>query len=324
MYVIVSPFSKTFDDLGLIYKVPDFLVWDIKTWQIVEIPLKNSTEIALVLQLISSPLEKSAEENLIDYDISKIKEILTLFDQRVFLTSTQIKLIQWIAQHYFTPIHNAIRLYFPKNLLWKIEKIKLEFTNKQYSYSFNHNVKLSHSQTKAYREICDSQVQNILLYWITWSGKTEVYIKLIQDNILAGKQTLILIPEIILTNQILTRLQKVFWKDVISINSSITEATKTKHWIDIYTGNAKVIIWTRSSLFYPYNNLATIIIDEEHDNSYISDQAPRYNAIEAAEQLTKLNGNKLILASGTPSVVSMYRAIKYKDFKVVNLLEKFS
>jgi len=317
MYSIVSPFTKTFDDLGLIYKIPDFLVWDIKLWQIVEIPLRTWSELALVLDI--------QEFITVSYDVSKIKEISCIFDERVFLNQYQLDTIPWISQYYFTPIHNATRLFFPKNLLWKIEKVKLELeSKKQKQYSFDHNLDLSESQAKVYSEITDSTVQNILLYWITGSGKTEVYIKIIQDNILAGKQTLVMIPEIILTNQILTRLQKVFWKDVISINSSVTDATKTKHWVDIYTWNAKVIVWTRSSLFYPYNNLATIIIDEEHDNSYISDQAPRYNAIEVAQQITKLNWNKLILWSGTPSVATMYKSIKDDSFQVVNLLEKFS
>ncbi len=459
MYVIVSPFSKTFDDLGLIYEVPDFLVWDIKTGQIVEIPLKTWSELAITLEI--------KKEIQVDYNISKIKSISCIFDERIFLNTHQIQIILWITKYYFTPIHNAARLFFPKNLLWKIEKGKLkiaspqpspleereysirkwelkspwyvfnlaqelrkkqtpsekklwwflknkqflnlkfrrqhpiwkyiadfycenlkfiieldweihqhkkqkeydiarnellkeywfnilrisnnliiknesqyiyEYINKNienslsskgearwgFHYTFNHNIKLSQAQEKIYSDIKNSDIPKTLLYWITGSGKTEVYIKLIQDNILAGKQTLVLIPEIILTNQILNRLQKVFWEDVISINSSITEATKTKHWIDIYTWNAKVIIWTRSSLFYPYNNLATIIIDEEHDNSYISDQAPRYNAIEVAEKITELNWNNLILASGTPSVSAMYRASKSPDYQVLNLLEKFS
>ncbi len=316
MYAIVSPFSKTFDDLGLIYKIPDFLSWDIQTWQIVEIPLKTWSELALLLDI--------KKEIRVDYDLKKIKEISCVFDERVFLNTYQLQIISYISHYYFTPIHNASRLFFPKNLLGKIEKVKLDLeSKKQKKYEFNHNLELSDSQNKVYSEIKNTDTNNILLYWITWSGKTEVYIKLIQDNVLAGKQTLVMIPEIILTNQILTRLQKVFWDDVISINSSITDATKTKHWVDIYTWNVKVVVWTRSSLFYPYNNLATIIIDEEHDNSYISDQAPRYNAVEVAQKITELNKNKLILWSGTPSVTTMYKSIKNKDFKIVSLLEKF-
>jgi primosomal protein N' (replication factor Y) len=133
---------------------------------------------------------------------------------------------------------------------------------------------------------------------------------------------LFLIPEIILTNQLSNKIKNVFWKEVIIINSTITDATKTKYWINIYNVDSKIIIWTRSALFYPYNNLWLIIIDEEHDNSYISDSAPRYNAIEVAEKISELNWNKLVIASGTPSIKSMYKAIKW-DYEIVNLLKKY-
>jgi primosomal protein N' (replication factor Y) len=106
------------------------------------------------------------------------------------------------------------------------------------------------------------------------------------------------------------------------MNSSITEGNKTKAWISINSEETKIIIWTRSALFYPYNNLWLIIVDEEHDNSYKSDQAPRYNSIEIANKITELHWNKLLLASWTPSINSMYNAIK-GEYKLLKLLEKY-
>jgi primosomal protein N' (replication factor Y) len=105
------------------------------------------------------------------------------------------------------------------------------------------------------------------------------------------------------------------------LNSSISRAKKTDIWQNIYTWNIKVIVWTRSALFYPYKDLWLIIVDEEHDNSYISDSAPRYDAVEVATKLAWLLDIKLILASGTPAAKHMYKAIKEK-YEIVNLFEE--
>lgn len=323
MYIIVSPFSKTFDDLWLIYYVPDFLINDIKVWQIVEIPIKDIIEIWVVLKLL---------ENIYDYEIdeTKIKSLISIKNPNIFLSKFRIELVFWIANYYFTPIHNSLNLFFPKNLRDKILKDKLkqnldsDFSEKKwvYEYTFDNKILLSTEQNKVYNQIIESKKNKILFYWLTGSWKTEIYINLIKEYLDKWKQILFLIPEIILTNQLSKKINKVFWDKVIIINSTVTDANKTKYWLDINNSNAKIIIWTRSAIFYPYNNLWLIIIDEEHDNSYISDSAPRYNTIEVAEKITELNWNKLILASGTPSIKSMYRALK-GEYSLVNLLEKY-
>lgn len=316
MYIIVSPFSNTFDDTGLLYEVPAEMHDEITLWQMVEIPLRNNSQLAVVLSL-----QESID---VEYDISKVKQISCVFHSDIWLTQENAILITWMAQHYFTPIHNATRLFFPKHLISKLEKWKLELDILQpISYCNTWQNNFSTAQQKAYTQIQDSWAKKVLLYGITGSGKTQIYIQMIQDNLKNNKQTLILIPEIILTSQILIRLQEVFWDQVICLHSAVTPATKTKHWVNIYTWNAKIIIGTRSALFYPYRSLSTLIIDEEHDNSYISDQAPRYDSIEVAEKMAELQWIKLLLGSGTPSVNTMYRAIKWGEFEVVSLLEKF-
>jgi primosomal protein N' (replication factor Y) len=161
-----------------------------------------------------------------------------------------------------------------------------------------------------------------LLYGITWSGKTEIYIKRIQQQLENNKQSLLLIPEIILSNQLSTKIKQVFWDDVLIINSTVSAAKRTSYWMDIYTGKAKIIVWTRSALFYPYNNLWLIIVDEEHDNSYVSDQAPRFHSLDIVNKISDILRIPLLLASGTPSVTTMYKSIKW-EYKQVTLLEKY-
>ena len=320
MYIIVSPFSKTFDEIWLIYFVPDFLVWELEIWCIVEIPLKDLIEIWVVLKIINN--------NDLELNIEKIKSIISIKNENIFIKEYQIKLIPWISEYYFTPIHNSVNLFFPKNLREKILKDKIplipfiKWETNRYEYLFNFNITLTDKQNDAYNKI-KTNINKILLNWITWSWKTEIYIKLIKDTIDLNKQALLLIPEIILTNQISSKLKKVFGNDIIIINSTISNATKTKYWSCIYNSDAKIIIGTRSALFYPYNNLWLIIIDEEHDNSYISSSAPRYNGIEIANKISDLTWAKLILASWTPSIKNMYKALK-GDYEIVSLLEKFN
>jgi len=345
MYCLVSTFNKTFDELGLIYFIPSFLEKEIKKWQIVEVPVWNKIEIALVLETWNLK-----ELNILDIEEEKIKSIISIKNSEIFLNKNQIELIRFISKNYFCHIHQAVSLFFPKNLKEKIVKGKIELktpldtmsggiknstcintTEKKkekikkeikLEYSFIFDKKLSEKQNSIFEKINNSDNKKFLLHWVTGSWKTEIYIKLIKEQLDQGKQSLLLIPEIILNNQLETRLQKVFWKDIITINSTITEASKTKAWKLIYSNEAKIIIWTRSSLFYPHNNLWLIIIDEEHDNSYISDKNPRYNTIEIANKITVLNWNKLLLASWTPSINSMYEAVKNK-YKLISLLEKF-
>lgn len=314
MYCLICPFSKTFDEVWITYSVPDFLSSELEIWQIVEITLRNKSEFWIVLN-ITNKLN-------IDFDPSKIIEIIEIKDNNIFLSHYRVELSKWIAKYYFTAIHNSLNLFLPKNLKEKIIKGKLKIEEKEFNYDFNHNIKLSVEQEKAYSNIKKSKNNKILFYWLTWSWKTEVYIKLIKNNLDINKQTLFLIPEIILTNQLSDKIKKIFWKEVLIINSTVTDATKTKYWLDINSNNAKIIIWTRSALFYPYNNLWLIIIDEEHDNSYISDSSPRYKTIEVAEKITELNWNKLLMGSWTPSTNSMYKAIK-KEYELVNLLKVY-
>ena len=314
MYILVSPFSKTFDEIWLIYFVPDFLVWKLKIWNIIEIPIKNIIEIWVVLKKINL-------ENLW-IDKEKIKSIISIKNNNIFLKNYQTKLLPWISEYYFTPIHNSTNLFFPRNLKEKIIKNKIDLTkNQNYEYNFDFDIQLTDKQEKIYKNILKSN-NKILFHWVTWSWKTEIYIKLIKKYIDLEKQILLLIPEIVLSNQILSKLQKVFWNDIITINSTVTNATKTKYWIDINNSKAKIIIWTRSALFYPYDNLWLIIVDEEHDNSYISSSSPRYNSLEIVNKISDFTWAKLILASWTPSIKTMYQALKW-NYKIISLLEKY-
>lgn len=315
MYCLVSPFSHTFDTIWLIYFVPDFLSCSLEVWKIVEIPYKENIVLAVVLEINS---------NIWDTPEEKIKSLISIKNENIFLSNYQIEILRFVSQYYFTPISNAANLYFPKNLLEKISKNTfVDFSTKNtYDYKNNHEIILSEKQSEVFQKINSWEDQKYLLYWITWSGKTQIYIELIKKQLQNNKQSLLLIPEIILSNQISQSIKNVFWDDVLIINSTVSAAKKTQYFCDIHTNKAKIIIGTRSALFYPYNNLWIIIVDEEHDNSYISDQAPRYHALDIVNKISDVNNIKLVLASWTPSVKTMYDAMKNK-YTLVTLLEKY-
>lgn len=311
MFVIVVPFNQSFDDVGFTYKVPHFL--DCRVWQVVSVPFWSKSifwVIVTILDTINIPEEK-------------IKEILEIYDEKEFLTHLQTSLLMWISQFYFCLIHQSATLFFPKNLRGKIEKKKFSFKNHApLQYVFSSQKILNQKQKNIFENIISSEKKKFFLYGVTGSGKTEIYIHLMKYYIDQGKQVLLLVPEIILTNQIFERIQKVFGKDVLVLNSTVSDAKKTLYWELIHQNNAKIIVGTRSSLFYPYQDLGIIIIDEEHDNSYLSDTSPRYDAIEVANKISDISWCKLLLWSGTPKINHLYEAMKGK-YELLHLFEEY-
>lgn len=313
MYALIIPFwKKTFDSIGYTYIIPEKIKDKIRLWNVVEFFLKEELTYGIIYDFVSK----------IDFDKSKLKEIIDIKSDFVFIDWYRLELLKFITTHYFTPIHNASSLFLSTHLRNKIINDKFEIKKYSLEYKTDFDIKLSDNQDKAYRQIINSENKKNLIFWVTWSWKTQIYIKLILEQLKLWNQSLFLIPEIILTNQLATRIKSFFWKDVLVINSSVTEATKTKYFTQIISWEAKIILWTRSSLFYPYKDLWLIIIDEEHDNSYVSDQSPRYNSIEIANKITDLNWNILLLWSWTPSINSMYDSIN-KKYNLVNLFEKY-
>lgn len=157
----------------------------------------------------------------------------------------------------------------------------------------------THFETKA---IC-------LVHGVTSSGKTEVYIRLIAEQLAMGNQVLYLLPEIALTTQLIVRLQKHFGEKVLVYHSRFNENERVEVWNEILKNNPNVVIGARSSMFLPFGKLGLIIVDEEHDSSFKQqDPAPRYNARESAIWLAKLHGAKTLLGSATPSVESFHHA----------------
>ncbi|MEO6168038.1 MAG: primosomal protein N' [Chitinophagales bacterium] len=148
-----------------------------------------------------------------------------------------------------------------------------------------------------------------LLYGVTGSGKTNVYIRLMEEAIAAEKQVLYLLPEIALTTQIIERLRKQFGKKIGIYHSRFNQQERVEIWNKLLHGEYQIILGARSALFLPFENLGLVIVDEEHDSSYKqNDPAPRYNGRDAAIYLASLYGAKTLLGSATPSLESYHNA----------------
>lgn len=164
---------------------------------------------------------------------------------------------------------------------------------------------------------------HVLLHGITGSGKTEIYISLIQKAIENGTHVLLLLPEIALTTQIVSRLRKVFGNDMAVYHSRYSDNERVEVYKGVLANKYPLVVGVRSSIFLPFSNLGIIIIDEEHDSSYKQyDPAPRYNARDAALMLAKIQGAKVLLGSATPSTESYYHAVSGK-WGYIKLFERF-
>ncbi|WP_339793223.1 primosomal protein N' [uncultured Imperialibacter sp.] len=163
----------------------------------------------------------------------------------------------------------------------------------------------------------------VLLHGVTGSGKTEIYIRLLQQVLDEGAQALYLLPEIALTAQILRRLKKVFGDKIGIYHSKYSDNERVEVWNGVLSGRFPIVVGVRSSVFLPFNSLSLIIIDEEHESSYKQyDPAPRYHARDTAIMLGQIHHAKILLGSATPSVESYYNAV-YEKYGLVTLETRF-
>ncbi len=170
-------------------------------------------------------------------------------------------------------------------------------------------VVLTSEQDEALKGIQNTEKKVSLLFGVTGSGKTEVYMRLISGVLKEGKTAIMLVPEIALTPQMLSRLRARFGSNVSILHSGLSAGERYDEWLRLRRGEAKIAIGARSAVFAPLDDLGLIIIDEEHDGSYEAETAPRYKTIDIALKLSELYGAKIVLGSATPSIDTYRRAI---------------
>ena len=244
------------------------------------------------------------------FETSEILEVL-----ESYYNDTQIEIAKFISSYYFSSLGEAMALFVPcsQNHDNDIESSKIlngALKNAPYALPT-----LSNDQQKAYEQLLTKE--KALLFGVTGSGKTEIFISLMAKTISEGKQCIFLMPEISLTPQMQTRLEKYFGKRIVMWHSKLTPKQKEKRLEAIYAGEVDIVAGARSALFTPLAKVGLIIVDEEHDDSYKSMIKPRYHARDMAVYMGVKIGAKVLMASATPSLSSYYK------YDVVKLSKPF-
>ncbi len=185
------------------------------------------------------------------------------------------------------------------------------------------NVSLTENQRLAIDSVETTEKNITLIHGVTGSGKTVVYLNLIKKVISEGKTAILLVPEISLTPQMLSQLRFEFGDSAAILHSGLSAGEKFDEWWRLRTGEAKIAVGARSAIFAPVENLGLIIIDEEHDGSYVSESSPRYNTIDIAKFRANFNNCKLVLGSATPSIES-YILAKNGEYNLVKMPERIN
>ena len=247
------------------------------------------------------------DEYLVLTDKLKAMEYICKYPRRIAQIKTINNILE-VGKLNKKEVSSEIVKALEDNNIVSIEKVSKYRINKDNNEAIKKT--LTKEQESVYRSVLFNKHDTYLLYGVTGSGKTEVYIKWIEKCISEGKTAIMLVPEIGLTTQIAKRFYEAFGSDVAIFHSSLSEGEKYDEYLKILRGEVHVVVGTRSAVFVPLKNLGIIIIDEEDSSSYKQDNNPRYHARDIAIYRGKYNNIPVILGSATPTLESKARADK--------------
>ncbi len=251
----------------------------------------------------------------------KAKAILGFDEERPALDSGQLKWLQWMSNYYVYPLGQIQQLVYPPlkkhtNRKTRKEAIVPEVATIQAPT-------LTEEQTVAVETVNSTGHGTYLLHGVTGSGKTEVYIEIIEKVMSEGKSAIVLVPEISLTPQLIRRFAERFPNKIAVLHSHLTDREKTNQWWQVVDGKKSLLIGARSALFCPAPNLGVIVVDEEHETSFKQEEKLKYNARDAAVMKGALLNIPVILGSATPSVETWQNAMdgKYQLLTMKNRVQ---
>jgi len=301
------------------YSIPDGLSMPAPGARVL-VPLMRKQVRGIVLREHTEP---------VDADFAaKIKPILSVSETAPVVSPEQLALWQWMSSYYMCTLGEVMAAALPSGLdnrLLNPPKRRRAHLA-PYDGPIEPMHQLSPAQTKSVDEIVRFWAQGkdiVLLHGVTSSGKTDMYIHLIQSQLEKGKNVLYLVPEIALTTQLTSRLQHIFGDQLTVYHSRFTDAEREELYLASARPEPHVVIGARSAIFLPIPNIGLVIVDEEHDPSYKqAEPAPRYHARAAAILLGQIHKAKVLLGTATPSVESYYLAQK-GVYGLVTLTERF-
>lgn len=296
------PLWRTFD-----YLPPEGLVIDWQPGQRIKVPFGKREVVGILLDVVEEP----------EIPREKLKSVNTLLDSVALLPERLMSLFTWASHYYHHPIGDVILGSLPK-LLREGRQI-IEYSEQpELSVEPTHLV-LNDGQQNAVDAIDQSEgFQTFCLQGVTGSGKTEVYLQAMAPLIETGKQALLLVPEIALTPQTISRFEARFKVPVVCLHSELTDKKRLEAWSKAYCGYARIIIGTRSAVFVPLKNPGMIVIDEAHDPSFKQQSGFRYSARDVAIRRAQMENLPIVLGSATPSLETLMNA-KRERFQLLSL-----
>ena len=306
------------------YSVPDDLALPVPGTRVL-VPLMKKEVRGVVLREHTEPIEETFKD--------KSRPISSVLDTAPMVSSEQLSLWQWMSSYYMCSLGDVMAAALPGGLDKRLTNPPKH--RRALLAPYIGPIESMHDLSQAQAESAESietfwrnGKDIVLLHGVTSSGKTDIYIHLIEAQLRAGKNVLYLVPEIALTTQLTSRLQLVFGERLIVYHSRFTDAEREQRYLQIVNHSSQatnnfVALGARSAIFLPIPNLGLVIVDEEHDPSYKqAEPNPRYHARAAAIVLAKEHGAKVLLGTATPSIESYYLALK-GVYGLVKLTERF-
>ena len=278
----------------------------LKAGSIVSVPFGKEEEIGVVWDK-----EENTNKN---FKLKNIKE-----KKDVSLSHNLVKFINWFSLYNLAPKGMVLKMCLGDESFFSKKKETFNYTTKT-----KNNFILNEEQKNCLQEINNlgTKFSTTLLQGITGSGKTIVYFEKIKENILKGRQSLVLLPEIFLTNQFNNRFEDYFGFKPAIWHSKITKKNKRIIWKNIINGEIKLVVGARSSLFLPFKNLGLIVVDEEHDSSYKQDEGIRYNARDMAISRASIENIPILLSTSIPSLET-FNNVKNKKYNLTKLKKRY-
>ena len=280
--------------------------FEVELGDLVSAQLRNKTTNGIVNAFVKEPA----------YKTKPLKEVV----RKNVMNTAQVEVANWVMEYYAAHAGKTFRLWIPERV-WKGNPLKRESKIEKIQAVAQAVKDLNPAQLAALKKIGATE-KPILIHGITGSGKTEIYLRVIEKVLAEGKQAILLVPEIALTPQLVGYFAASIASEKIAvIHSNLAEGVKLNTWERIKSGEVQLVIGSRSALFAPTQNLGVIILDEEHESSYKNDQAPRYHARGVALKFAEVAQVKLILGSATPSVET-YAAAQSGRIELVELPQR--